>query len=145
MKLLQILVLSIFLPFSAFAQDVEPLVAVEAHGVTMAEFKWRHRPVVVFAESDQNPEFTRQLELLAERPEALRERDVVVIIDAQPNPQSEFRKTLRPRGFSLVILDKDGEVEIRKPRAWTVREIVAAIDKFPLMRLETLEKFPGGM
>jgi hypothetical protein len=110
----------------------------------MAEFLWLKRPIVVFADSPNDPAFAKQMELLAENPQALAERDVVVITDTTPKPVSFFRKKLRPRGFSLVLLDKDGEVELRKPRPWDVREITRAIDKFPLARQEILERFPSG-
>lgn len=148
MKPLQILVLSVFLPIAApiaaIAQDKPQLIVLEAAGVTMAEFLWLKRPVVVFADSPNDPSFASQLELLAEDPGALSERDVVVIVDSNPSAGTFFRKKLRPRGFSLVLLDKDGEVELRKPRPWDVREITHAIDKFPLARQEILERYPSG-
>ncbi len=148
MKRLQILVLAVFLPFSATAQEAAqgptPLVVIEAPGVTMAEFLWLKRPVVVFADSPNDPSFTTQIEFLAQQPQALADRDVVVIVDTNPAAASFFRQKLRPRGFSLVLMDKDGSIEIRKPRPWDVREITRAIDKFPLARQELLERFPSG-
>jgi hypothetical protein len=144
MKQLQILVLAVFLPFTAFAQAAEPLPVTNASGVTMAEFLWLKRPIVVFADSPNDPAFISQLEYLAEQPQALADRDVVVIVDTDPSAASFFRQKLRPRGFSLVLMDKDGGVEIRKPRPWDVREITRAIDKFPLARQELLERFPSG-
>lgn len=148
MKRLQILVLAVFLPFmtatESGAQDPEPLVVIDAPGVTMAEFLWLKRPVVVFADSPNDPAFAAQIAFLSEQPQALTERDVVVIVDTNPAAASFFRQKLRPRGFSLVLMDKDGAVEIRKPRPWDVREITRAIDKFPLARQELLERFPAG-
>jgi len=148
MKRLQILVLAVFLPFTATAQvagqQPAPLVVIEAPGVTMAEFLWLKRPIVVFADSPNDPSFAAQLEFLARQPQALIDRDVVVIVDTNPAAASFFRQKLRPRGFSLVLMDKDGSVEIRKPRPWDVREITRAIDKFPLARQELLERFPSG-
>ena len=61
-----------------------------------------------------------------------------------PAAGSEWRKRLRPRGFSLVLMDKDLRPVIRKPLPWEVREIVASIDKFPLRRQEILERNPAG-
>ena len=132
MKRLQILVLTVFLPFMAVAEPAEPLTVFDAQAVTMAEFLWIKRPIVVFADSPNDPAFITQMEFLAERPAALLERDVVVVIDTDPANLSSFRQKLRPRGFSLVLMDKDGGIEIRKPRPWDVREITRAIDKFPL-------------
>ncbi|MDN5786047.1 DUF4174 domain-containing protein [Pseudorhodobacter sp.] len=144
MKRLQILVLTVFLPFAAAAEPAEPLVLIDAQGVTLAEFLWLKRPIVVFADSPNDPAFTTQIEFLSQRPAALAERDVVVIVDTDPAGASFVRKKLRPRGFSLVLMDKDGGVEIRKPRPWDVREITRAIDKFPLARQEMLERYPSG-
>jgi hypothetical protein len=117
---------------------------IEAPGVTMAEFLWLKRPVIVFADSPNDPSFVQQMENFAEQPQLLAERDVVVIVDTNPSAASFFRQKLRPRGFSLVLMDKDGGIEIRKPRPWDVREITRAIDKFPLARQEMLERFPAG-
>lgn len=144
MKRLQILVLAALLPFTAAAQEPAPLVVLDAPGVTMAEFLWYKRPIVVFADSPNDPSVTTQLEFLAQQPQALADRDVVVIVDTDPAAKTFFRQKLRPRGFSLVLMDKDGSVEIRKPRPWDVREITRAIDKFPLARQELLERFPAG-
>ena len=57
-------------------------------------------------------------------------------IDTDPEARTEWRKKLRPRGFSLVILDKDLKTTLRKPLPWDVREITHAIDKFPIRRQE---------
>lgn len=100
------------------------------------EFLWQARPVVVFADTAADPAFRLQLEELQSRPAALAERDVVVITDTDPAARSAWRQKLHPRGFSLVIIDKDGQVKQRKPQPWSVREIVSAIDKFPLRREE---------
>ena len=40
----------------------------------------------------------------------------------------------------MVLLDKDGAVKLRKPLPWQVREIVRAIDKFPLRQQEIRDK-----
>jgi hypothetical protein len=144
MKPLQILVLTVFLPMSAAAQSAPETIVMEARGVTLAEFAWIKRPILVFADSPNDPAFAQQMALLNQNLAALAERDVVVITDTNPELTSFIRTKFRPRGFSLVLLDKDGEVELRKPRPWSLREITRAIDKFPLARQEILERFPSG-
>lgn len=101
------------------------------------EFLWQARPVVVFADTAADPAFLTQISALQALPGPLIERDVVVITDTDPAAASIWRRNLHPRGFSLVILDKDGQVKQRKPGPWSVREISRAIDKFPL-RLEEI-------
>jgi hypothetical protein len=141
--------LAVALPAAAGATDATESAAdrwladkttiFDASEVGVDEFLWLARPVVVFAETDRNPDFQRQIALLQDRPEELALRDVVVITDADPSAQSEWRLKLRPRGFMLAIIGKDGQIELRKPAPWDVREISRSIDKMPLRQREIRE------
>ena len=113
----------VFAPLSAVAED-------------LSQYLWEKRPLVVFADTENDPRFIRQLELLEEDADSLKERDVIVITDTDPDEPSELRISLRPRGFMLVIIGKDGKVKQRKPAPWSAREISRAIDKMPLRRDE---------
>jgi hypothetical protein len=160
MKLVLAFSLALFAPFAALAEEVaasEPETLTDATPergtpalpyigteVTLEEFAWAARPLVVFADSPNDPAFQRQMRLLAARPDALAERDVVVIVDTDPAAQSNVRLALRPRGFALVILGKEGEVIQRKPSPWDVREIGRAIDRTPLREQELREERSGG-
>lgn len=124
------LALILFLPVAAFGQTLP------AADVALDDYLWQKRPVVVFADSAEDPAFRTQMEYLARDAQSLEDRDVVVITDTDPAARSTVREKLRPRGFSLVIMEKDGKVALRKPMPWHVREIVRAIDKFPLRRQE---------
>jgi hypothetical protein len=104
--------------------------------VDLNQFKWKKRPVVVFAESELDPAFVDQMQLLRSRPDELAARDVVVITDTEPEPLSDLRRKLRPRGFMLVIINKEGTVNVRKPFPWDVREITRSIDKMPIRKRE---------
>ena len=97
---------------------------------------WVARPIVVFADTPNDPRFVTQMELLEAGKEALVERDVVVLTDTDPDLKSDLRQKLRPRGFMLVLLGKDGQVKLRKPLPWDVREISRAIDKMPMRQQE---------
>lgn len=107
--------------------------------VTPEDHLWRDRLIVVFADAPQDPRFIKQIALLSARPEELRSRQVVVVVDTAPDEPSAIRLKLRPRGFSLVFVDKDGLVKLRKARPWHVREIVRSIDKTALRREELRE------
>jgi len=102
----------------------------------LAALQWRLRPVVVFAESEFDPNFQRQMELLAVRPEDLAERDVILIRDTDAANPSALRLQLRPRGFMLALIGKDGTVYLRKPFPWDVRELSRSIDKMPIRQQE---------
>ncbi|MCA3447083.1 MAG: DUF4174 domain-containing protein [Rhodobacter sp.] len=146
MKLLHILVLSCFLPLAAAAQDTPApsFGPIDAAGVTLNDFLWLKRPIVVFADTPNDPAFQRQMQRINADLAPLEERDVVIITDTDPAARTEVRQRLRPRGFSLVLMDKDGEVKRRNPAPWGVRDITHAIDRFPLRRQEMLEQRPSG-
>lgn len=114
----------------------EPTRIFEAQGINLSEFRFIARPVIVFADSPNDPNFRHQMELLAERPEDLAERDVILITDTDPANPSALRLELRPRGFMLVLIDKEGGVGLRKPQPWDLRELTRSIDKFPLRQQE---------
>jgi hypothetical protein len=118
---------------------------IPAADVQLQDFMWVKRPVVVFADSPNDPQYGRQLEALEAGWPALRERDVVVITDTNPDraTMSDVRRELRPRGFSLIWIDKDGEVRLRKPVVWSARELTHAIDKSPIRRQEMLDERTG--
>jgi hypothetical protein len=111
---------------------------------TLEEFLWVARPVVVFADSPADPRFVQQMEAIRARQEALAERDVVVLTDTDPSARSDLRRELRPRGFMLAIIGKDGTLIVRKPLPWDVREITRSIDKQPLRQQEIREESQSG-
>lgn len=112
----------------------------EATTVNIEDMIWRARPVVVFADSPNDPVFRQQMDLLAARSDDLAERDVIVIIDTDPSARSDLRVRLRPRGFSMVLIGKDGEVKLRKPAPWDGREISRSIDKMPIRQQEVEDR-----
>lgn len=146
MRPIQTLLTLLLLAQPIAAQEAEAVDAPSPAGpitVTdeaIADFQWLNRLVVVFADTPRDPSFVRQLELLTERMQPLIDRDVIVLTDTDPGAGTEIRQALRPRGFALVIVDKDSRVLLRKPAPWDVREISRAIDKTPLRQQELREK-----
>jgi hypothetical protein len=130
------LVLAGLLPLIISAQAVpsaaaEPFSPINVADVDLDSFKWQKRPVVVFAETPADPSFVEQMKLLEVLWAELDKRDVVVITDTDPAAKSAVREKLRPRSFMLVLIGKDGQVVLRKPFPWDVRELSRAIDKLP--------------
>lgn len=109
---------------------------LNASDTTPDQFLWTARPVVIFADTPNDPAFIEQVETLRRDPRALAGRDVVIIVDSDPAANSVWRDRLRPSGFSLLLIDKDGQVKIRRPSPWDAREIGRAIDRLPLRRQE---------
>ncbi len=116
-----------------------PTVPVAADGVTLQDFKWQARPLVIFADSPLDPAFMDQMELLEAAAQDVVDRDILIITDTDPSANSDLRQTFRPKGFALVLIGKDGGVKLRKPFPWDMREISRVIDKMPLRKREIEE------
>lgn len=143
-----ILAMSIVAP-PAFAEEIRmPVVAVQEQAEiedeqpTLEELRWVARPVVVFADSPNDPRFLQQLQMLEEREEELEDRRVVVLTDTQPGEQGPLRQQLRPRDFTLVLIDTDGTVVQRRPAPTSARELLNLIDRLPSRRQETGSRRP---
>ncbi|MDX5382594.1 MAG: DUF4174 domain-containing protein [Rhodobacterales bacterium] len=143
MKNIFALVIAGLLAFPAGAADTAEgppaLPLVQGTDVDLSEFLWTKRPVVVFADTPNDPRFIEQMNFLNADIPALLVRDIVVLTDTDPAARSALRRKLRPRGFMLVLIDKDGGVKLRKPAPWDVREISRSIDKFPTRQQEIRE------
>lgn len=133
----------------AEATDVVETIApglqiLDASAVDIDTLLWEWRILAVMADTPNDPAFIRQMRDIRERAGELFDRDVVVVIDSDRTSGSALRQRLRPRGFMLAIIDKDGEVKQRRPAPRDVRELSAVIDRFPLRRQEIMERRPAG-
>ncbi|WP_299045566.1 DUF4174 domain-containing protein [uncultured Tateyamaria sp.] len=130
---------------AAASDDVPtPSIFIAADAADLSEFVWEKRPIVVFADSPNDPNFRQQIDFLEARAEELAERDVVVLTDTDPSVDSALRVKFRPRGFMLVLVGKDGGVKLRKPFPWDVRELTRTIDKMPIRQREIRERRSDG-
>jgi len=116
--------------------DTDPSHVFTANEVDLDVFRWIARPIVVFADTPNDPRFQTQMELLKDRVTDLIERDVIVVVDTDPDAASDLRTKLRPRGFMVALIGKDGGVKLRKPFPWDVREFSRSIDKMPMRQQE---------
>ena len=106
------------------------------NSISLDSFLWEKRPIIVFSNDPQDPSFVTQLNYLLSRLDSLKERDVVILTDTNPNLESAVRLKLRPHGFVFILIGKDGKVALRKSRPWQVREISRSIDKMPMRKQE---------
>ena len=129
------------LPATVLDQWLEdPAQVFDATTSVPEDFLWRARPLVVFADSPFDPNFQEQMDLLTSRIDELVERDVVILVDTDPANPSALRTRLRPRGFMLALIGKDGGVKLRKPLPWDVRELSRSIDKMPIRQQEIRDR-----
>ncbi|MEP1355219.1 MAG: DUF4174 domain-containing protein [Tateyamaria sp.] len=113
---------------------------VEGDVEDLSQFVWEKRPIIIFADSPADPNFGQQIEYLETRAQELLDRDVIVLTDTDPSGDSALRAKLRPRGFMLVLIGKDGGVKLRKPYPWDVRQLMRSIDSMPMRQREIRER-----
>ena len=114
----------------------DPTHIFDAKEVELSDVIWVARPWVVFADSLLDPTFAQQMALLQAEIAVLQDRDVMIVVDTDPSAKSALRKTLHPKGFNWVLIGKDGQIKLRKPFAWDMRELSRVIDKMPIRQRE---------
>lgn len=130
-------------PSHAQSTETAPLIR-DAADQRIDDFRWDHRLLMVFADSPGDPAFSEQMRYIDARPDELLARDLIVLTDTAPDGGGPIRAQLRPRGFSVVLIDKDGIVNQRKPFPQDVRELIRAIDKMPVRMEEIRRQRFGG-
>lgn len=121
-----------------------PAEVFDGSEINLDDLQWNLRPLVVFADTPNDPRFRQQMDLLMSDVERLVERDVIIITDTDPDTMSDLRTRLRPRGYMMALLGKDGRVALRKPSPWSVRELSRSIDKMPLRQQEIADRRLAG-
>ncbi|WP_322893800.1 MULTISPECIES: DUF4174 domain-containing protein [unclassified Yoonia] len=147
-RLFPIALIALFAATSLAAQDesiidrweADRAQVFDAAEVTLQDLRWVARPVVVFADTPNDPRFQQQMDLLLAEIDRLVERDVILITDTDPEARNSVRQDLRPRGYALTVVDKDGRVLQRKPELWSVRELTRSIDRTPLRQQEVEDR-----
>ncbi|MFL2785203.1 MAG: DUF4174 domain-containing protein [Paracoccaceae bacterium] len=123
-----------------FADEHADLFQPVTSETDLKTFAWQNRLIVVFANSKEDVRLQTQIEYLKIDPAALTEREIVVLTDSDPAMDSLLRQKFRPRGFTLLLIGKDGQVKLRKPFPWDLRALSRAIDKMPMRRQEIKAK-----
>lgn len=97
-------------------------------------YRWKQRPVVIFAPSAQDADYVRQRTLLQQHQQALRERDMVVLSDTRPADNGVLRKELNPAGFEIVLVGKDGGMKLRQTRPVSAEALLSLVDSMPMRK-----------
>jgi len=115
---------------------------LDAFDINLGDFLWLSRVLVVFTDTPNDPRLAEQIAYFNDGLAGALERDLVLVVDSDPAAKSPLRERLRPRGFSLVLIDKDGTKILRKASPWHLRELGRVIDKTTI-RQQELRKSRG--
>ncbi|MBY0225881.1 MAG: DUF4174 domain-containing protein [Hyphomicrobium sp.] len=115
----------------------------------MSNYRWKKRPLVVFADSDGSPLLAEQRQIVARNQSDLNKRDVVVVwvvgqtvsTELGPPPNSNAT-SLRARyavadgEFRAVLVGKDGGEKLSLSKPLAADKLIATIDAMPMRRDE---------
>lgn len=87
--------------------------------------------IVIFADGPDDADFTAQIDILRPRAEELATRNVVLLTDTAPSENGQLRQSLRPRGFSILLIDSTGTLAQRRRTVTDVRRLIRQIDQMP--------------
>lgn len=124
---------------------------------TMAQLqqhRWQDRVILIFADSDQNQDFTEQWQDLQADKAGLKDRDLVVyrifnqtIKDPKLNEAKAKQLSQRYHSdaysFKVILIGKDGGVKAQQNKPIPKDELFALIDGMPMRRAEIRRKSGG--
>lgn len=97
---------------------------------------WEKRPVLVFADNSEDEAYYKQMKMLNSNSAALRDRDIVIFGDNIPSQNASLRKKYKPKGFTFILIGKDGGVKLRSSKSVSMSRLFAMIDAMPMRRRE---------
>jgi hypothetical protein len=132
---------------------------------SLKEFRWKNRPLVIFAPSDRNDDYAEQLQELEGAAKGLADREMVVIHalggsgprGTTTGGQIEFFDTSPPRRqtlraadvdslrdnfgvdgqqFVVLLIGKDGGAKLQAEEPVTTTELFSLVDSMPMRRRE---------
>ncbi|AJE46416.1 DUF4174 domain-containing protein [Celeribacter indicus] len=105
----------------------------------LSEYRDANRLVLLFGESHDEVTYKSARMQLEEAEEALKARDVLVLMDSNPSARGKVREELGIDGFGMVLVGRDGSVKIDSGTIISNSDLFAAIDATPARQQETKE------
>lgn len=102
----------------------------------LSPFKWKNRPVLLFADSEADEAYRAAVRALAAAEEGLTERDIVVLADTDPSRATALRQRLHPSGFTMILVGKDGGMKLMSGDVIPVETLFETIDAMPMRQNE---------
>lgn len=118
--------------------------------VTLEQFKWESRVLLIFAKDSDSNIYQAQIESLKSHQEGLTDRDLVILsmfdqgcstldgnyIDDKSAERIRNKFSDRKETYSVFLVGKDGGVKLHKHQLLSVDELFSVIDKMPMRQRE---------
>jgi hypothetical protein len=115
----------------------------------MASYRWKFRPLLVFADSESKAALSRQRAIVAAGRAGVAERNVVVVwivgsavaAELGPRPGQSAAALRRrfgssPAKFRIILVGKDGGEKLTRSAPITAAQLFQVIDAMPMRRDE---------
>ncbi len=116
----------------------------------LESYTWKNRIVLLFSDSDSNPDLEMQVRELISDKEGLEERDLKIFkishgessIDLLSQDTLRIKHNLRSKykvddaGFYVVLIGKDGSVKYKDSSPVSREKLFAIIDAMPMRKAE---------
>ncbi|MDJ0685306.1 MAG: DUF4174 domain-containing protein [Alphaproteobacteria bacterium] len=118
----------------------------------LAAYRWENRLLVVLADGPSDPKLIEQRAILADDPNGLQERDLIVLegvgnapvaLPGGPVAPQTLRDALgvKATGFAALLIGKDGGVKLRQNAPVVLdATLYPLIDAMPMRRREMQER-----
>jgi len=118
------------------------------HTNMLDQFLWKNRPILIFAETPQSPDYQTQIKILTQNKAALADRDVILLSITQNNvtdlngeTYEISAKNLRQEynaqeGFHVILIGKDGGQKSHEQTVTSLKTFIELIDSMPMRQSE---------
>lgn len=138
----QAAMLSFLLCNAALAADNSLFRPLAPDTADLNQYRWHNRPVVIFAPSAKDADYIQQIAILNHNQAELAERDIIVLSDTSPAAHGQLRSQLKPQGFAVVLVGKDGGMKLRDTTPLSAEVLLSTIDRMPMRKAETNPALP---
>jgi len=118
--------------------------------VTLDQFKWENRVLLIFAEDSDSDMYQAQIKSLHSHQEGLTERDLIIFsvfdqecsnldgneIDDISAERIRNDFSDQKEAYSIFLIGKDGGVKLHKNKLLDIDELFNAIDRMPMRKRE---------
>jgi hypothetical protein len=128
--------------------------AVAESGIDLSEYRWKYRPLFIFAPSDTDADFLALDRQLNNAAPELEDRDMIIFRIHEESPSHAAGKPLSREDadhlrrrfdaisgrFTVVLVGKDGGVKLHAHRLVDLQSIFTLIDSMPMRQQEMRDK-----
>jgi len=103
----------------------------DMHSSDISSYIGEAKLIVIFADEPEDADFVAQIDILRSSADNLAARNIVLLTDTSPSENGPLRQSLRPRGFSILLIDSTGTLAQRRRTVTDVRRMIRQIDQMP--------------